>query len=192
MNGRTLLAGVLGGVVLFIWLGISWGALPFHMDQYNAVPHSTEIDEALRNGGFSDGMNYYPAQAEGVDMAQHFEFIADKPVVGMMTFATNGSSMSATAPMVLGLLGCIIAAILVAMFLSALPQGATRAGKVLFCIMFGVAAFFCTHWMTGAFFYYPMGHLALELLDGIIGWALAGMVMAMIVRSAVPPRASAA
>ena len=192
MNGRTLLAGLLGGIVLFMWLGISWAALPFHMNVYHGVTYSAEMDSLLKQMDLKPGLNYYPAQIEDMSGPEHMEFVRDKPVMGVVSYMPTGESMNVGKTMMLGLVGCIIAAILVAMFLSALPAGATFGGKVLFCAMFGVAAFFCTQWMTGQFFYYPVSHMLLELIDGVVGWSLAGLVLAGMVRSAVPHPAKAA
>lgn len=185
MNGRVYLAGALGGLVLFIWLSISWAALPFHMESLHGIKHSAQLDALLIQMGAQDGLNYYPSE-EGHSAAEHSQLTRSVPGIGIMTFAPDGINMNSPMPFILGLLGCIIAGLLVAQFLAVLPASATVSGRILFCTMFGVAAFFCTHWVNGGFFYFPMRHLMLDLLDQIVGWTLAGCVMAAMLK----PRAA--
>jgi hypothetical protein len=181
MNGRVFLAGALGGLALFIWLSISWAALPFHMESLHGIKHNAQLDALLIQMGAQQGLNYYPSQ-EGHSAAEHKQLTRSVPGIGIMTFAPEGISMSSPMPFILGLIGCIIAGLLVAQFLAVMPATASMSGKILFCTMFGVAAFFCTHWVNGGFFHFPMRHLMLDLFDGIVGWSLAGIVMAIVLR----------
>ena len=182
MSGRTLLAGALGGLVLFIWLSISWMALPFHGESLNGIRHDAQLDALLIQMGAKDGLNYYPSY-EGMDQQEYAELARSVPNIGIMSFHPDGFDMANPMAYIRGLLGCIIAGILVAIFLSVLPAGSGLPGRVLFCTLFGAAAFFCTQWVDGGFYHFPMRHTMLQLMDGLISWTLAGVVMALVMRS---------
>jgi len=183
MNVRTLIAGALGGLVVFIWLSISWMALPFHGESLNGIQHNAQLDAMLIQLGAKDGLNYYPSY-EGMELQEYSALAKSVPNIGIMSYHRDGFDMDNPMAYIRGLLGCIIAGILVATLLGVLPAGSSMAGRILFCTLFGAAAFFCTQWVSGGFFHFPMRHTMLELMDGVISWTLAGVVMAFILRRA--------
>ncbi|MCB1186612.1 hypothetical protein KDL29_05525 [bacterium] len=181
MNVMNIIAGALAGLVIFIWLTISWMALPFHGESLSGIKHDAQIDALLIQHGAKDGLNYYPSY-EGMEQGEYMELAKSVPNIGIMSFSAGGFDMSNPWAYIRGLLGCIVAGILVAIFVSVLPAGSSRAGRILFCTLFGAAAFFCTQWVDGGFYHFPMRHTVLQLMDSMVSWTLAGVVLAFMVR----------
>lgn len=46
---NTLIAGLLGGVTLFLWGIISYMALPWHMTYMHAIPNGDEVMQVLQH-----------------------------------------------------------------------------------------------------------------------------------------------
>ena len=56
---RIVIAGVVGGVVLFMWAFVSWWFLPWH--QIQKLPGEESIAQAMRDADVPDGAYWLPS-----------------------------------------------------------------------------------------------------------------------------------
>jgi hypothetical protein len=180
MVKSLLLGGLLGGLVLFAWLALSWAVLPFHRNALHELPRnvydsSTGEDVAgptaavvtmQESGVVSHGVYYSGEPHEG----------STGPEIPLMVWLPHGYP-SMGGVMTKGLLFSLIAALFVAFIVltARLPEFRSR---VLLCTCIGAVVALAEPMTNGNFFFYPAEWVIPDVIDQLIGWTLAGIVIA--------------
>lgn len=173
MVKKLLLGGLLGGLTLFIWLGLSWAALGLHAAGFKELPGLREQAAAL--SGAEHGV-YYSGMPEPGDTA---------PQVAMMVLLPDGYTMAMPVIMLRGLLLSILAALGVTFIVLASHQPAFRS-RVVLCTCIGAVVALAGPLMTGNFFFFTFEFLLPEVIDQLVGWTLAGLVIAWATKPLAP------
>lgn len=179
MARKLLLGGPLGGLVFFLWLGLSWNTPALHLGQLEGIPQSASTDAWLAGQSLShDKLYYYPAMQDGEDEAAYSERIAAQPTIGLLNIVPAGQYKINPWIFVKGLLGAMLAALLLSYVVAISAAERSYGQRVLLCSMFGVAAFLTEPFISGAFMFIPSGHVLFQFIDLLVGWTLAGLVIA--------------
>jgi len=161
------LAALLGAVILFIWSTISWMVLPWHQGEVNL--YNTASAQAVTQQGRVTSIQ--------VDIGGNKSLIKAK----VIRSKPNASSM--TMRLVGQFIVQYIAAWLVAvmLFTTRMKRYGCRVGfVVLFGLAAGVICYF-PHWI---WFRIPAYYTFVNLFDLVIGWLLAGLGLAWLVKKA--------
>lgn len=187
MLKRWILGPLLGGLALFVWLGLSWAALPFHMAQFHGFADEAATQDFLRSQVSEPGIYMLPMMPE--DMSDEAacdrmnEMAATGPYVAYAAVLPGGCDCMSPLPYIKGLVYSLLAALIATMILvraaAAIPTFGCRWRT---CIAIGAIIALCGPLTNGAFFSDPPGHLVLQTLDHIVGWALLGLVLAWSTR----------
>lgn len=184
---RVALAGLLGGLVVFMWGAISWMALPFHSASIHSITDRKETMAALQAKLPGPGVYHFPGfpdQGEGeTDFMAWSEPFIDGPHISMLVYNDKGYQPFAPSQFARGLIQNILSAVLVAYLLSLAVGTAKSFGhRVLFVTLIGVflaigGPLTEMNWMT-----IPAEFSLPNAADAVISWALAGLVIGGIVR----------
>jgi hypothetical protein len=178
--------GVLGGIVLFIWSAISWMALPFHDQHLKGFTNETLVESALMASLEKEAGGVYilpnpmsPAHltAEANQRAQ--QKMQSGPFALVVMNPKGGGSMPQN--MALALVIQILGAALVTGLL--LKTGGMKYwGRVGFVVLFGIAAGVVCWLPQWNWWGFSAGFVLTELMDLLVGWFLAGLVIAKVTK----------
>jgi len=180
MAKRILLAGILGGLGLFVWGGLSHTVLGLgeHGVQYLAEPQP--LVDALRISIPQSGFYYFPQMDSSGKLRPEQ---ANGPW-GILIYHPSGASPMMTRQLVNECILNIVQA-LIAAFLLSLAPGLTgypsRAGFVIVLGLLAGAGLSIEYWNWYGF---PANYTAATIADKVIGFVIIGLVAAAFVKPA--------
>ena len=168
---RILIAGVLGGIAMFIWAAAAHVVLPLGSYGVSKVQDEATLRAAARSA-VSDKPGFYvfPYQPN-----------APQGPSGMLIYQPT-NVMGMTPPMLAGefvseLIQAIVAAVLVGM------AGLVGYGRrLLMVLLIGVAAVLCTNGSYWFFYRFPTDYTLGYMFTDFVRYAVAGLVIAALVR----------
>jgi hypothetical protein len=184
MVKQVLLGGVLGGFVLFAWLAFSWAVLPFHRAALHELPHKVYDSTTGRD---VDGPTAAVVTMQGTGVVSHGIYYSGSPHKGssgpeipFMVWLPRGYS-AMQAQMLRGLLLSVLAALFVT-FVVLNTRQARYKSRIVVATCIGAVVALAGPLTTGNFFFFPPVWMFLDLLDQLIGWTLAGTVIALFTK----------
>lgn len=183
---KILIAGIVGGLIVFAWGALSHLVLQIGTMGVEALPNEDASLAALRESTRESGVYFIP----GADMSK--EMTPEEEAAWNAKFATGptgllvlhypapGEQPMGASKLLIGVLGDILAALLLAYVLARLPG--TYGSRVLCAV--GIAVF---AWLSVSVPYWNWYHFSTaftvsEAIDQVIGWLLAGLAMAKIAK----------
>jgi len=187
---KILLAGVLGGIVMFIWTSIAHMALPLGEAGVGEIPtESTVLGAIQSNIGEQTGLYIFPGPGIGKNATRNEKDEAMKHMGEKMAANPSGILMyhAPGRPLELGkLLGVefgteLLEAILVVLLL-AQTRIASFAGRVGFVFVAGILAAIATNVSYWNWYGFPCAYTASYILTQIVGFLCVGIVAALVLR----------
>lgn len=182
---QLLLAALLGGIVLFLWGWLSWSLIPIHNASLLSIENEDAVIAALHVNMDQKGVYTFPAMPATQDQATLDEWVQklQQGPVGMIIYDPEGTEPMKPDQMVIGfILGCI-SAFFVAWFLSRSTAAmSSYFARVAYCGMFGIFIAIVSHLTNWNWMGYPIDYTISWIADSIIGWLLAGTVLAAIIK----------
>jgi len=187
---KILLAGILGGVVMFIWTSIAHMALPLGEAGLREIPNESAVLGAMQNNiGEQTGLYIFPAPGVGKNATRQEKNEAMKHMGEKMATNPSGILMyhAPGRPFRLGKwLGIefgteLLEAILV-LFLLAQTRIASFAGRVGFVLAAGILAAIATNVSYWNWYGFPCVYTAGYMFIQIVGFFLVGIVAAFVLR----------
>jgi hypothetical protein len=184
-----VMAAIIGAVIVFAWGFLAWTVLPFHETTMHAVPDDDAIVTALEGYLPESGVYYYPPmpeEAEGLPEDQQKPIIdawtarQEAGPVGMIFYRAEGVTPMDPIVMARGFGIDFVAALLVAGMLAAGVRGYVRRLGVV--IVAGAFASLTSYMALWNWMHVDTHYAVMMSFDLVIGWALAGVVMAAMVR----------
>jgi hypothetical protein len=172
---RLFLAAIAGGLVLFLWAFAAWMLLPLRMSAIRTLPDEKTVIASMQNA--PRGVYFFGAGAQGAPGPQ-----------GLLVYSPSAPAMSG-GQLVRSLLFDILSALFVAWLLSRAAAASFGARVAFVMIAGGVIAAMVVDLPNWNWFAYPLDFTIMSALDKVIGWTLAGLALAAIVR---PRRVEAA
>ena len=178
---RIVVAGFLGAIMLFLWGFFSWAILPLHKTTIHTLSNEDIIVAAFKAGNLETGTYMVPGMAGESEASKkaHSEKMKSGPIA-MIHYSTNGYEEVDVMYMLRGFLIEFLAAMMAASLLGKLSWSlASKFGaRVRFVLMLGIFLAIATRLSDWAWLGYPAGFTISLIIDDIIGWALAGLVIA--------------
>ncbi|MFZ0565304.1 MAG: hypothetical protein WAM28_03880 [Chlamydiales bacterium] len=183
--GRALTKGaLLGGIILFIWMMISWMVLPWHCTVMRTFKNEEIVAQTILDNTESDGVYILPNLYEKKITDEERTALMKKGPVMFASVQRYGFDVDSIAPYVSALIIQIIGAFLVT-FLLLQTSGLGYLRKVLFITVIGLTLGVLGELPKWNWWGFSIGYVGVEMLDFLIGWFLAGLVIALFVRT--PP-----
>jgi len=187
---KILLAGILGGIVMFIWTSIAHMALPLGEAGLGEIPNESAVLSAMQsNIGDQTGLYIFPGPGVGKNATRQEKNEAMKHMGEKIATNPSGILMyhAPGRPLALGkLLGVefvaeLLEAILV-VFLLAQARMASFAGRVGFVLVAGILAAIATNVSYWNWYGFPCVYTASYMFIQIVGFFLVGIVAAFMLR----------
>ena len=191
---KILLAGILGGVVMFIWTSIAHMALPLGEAGLREIPNESAVLGAMQNNiGEQTGLYIFPGPGVGKNATRQEKNEAMKHMGEKMATNPSGILMyhAPGRPFTFGKwLGIefgteLLEAILV-VFLLAQTRIANFAGRVGFVLAAGILAAIATNVSYWNWYGFPCVYTTGYMFIQIVGFLCVGVVAALVLRRRSP------
>ncbi len=192
MTKRILLAGILGGVALFLWGGLSHMVLGLGERGVTNLPTQQPMMDTMRTSLPQSGFYFFPE----VDASGKMRGDQVGGPWGVLIYHASGATSAMGRQLTIECLTNIVQA-LVAAFLLSLAVGLTsytsRVGFVVLAGLMAGAAMTIEYWNWYGF---PANYTGGMLADRFIGFLIVGLVVAAFIKPAaarmqtVPARAA--
>lgn len=189
---RVVVGGLVAGVIVFAWGNISWMQLNWHNETIHPLAHEPAVVEVLGRENLATGVYWLPGLAEGAapGTAAWDDFAGRHRRGPIATIFYTREGQEPMSPRVFagGLAINVLAGLIVATMMSYVAAGGApyiRRANVggmsgLFAALVGHLASW--NWMS-----FPLPYTVVMMADLVIGWSLAGLAMALVIR---PPAGS--
>jgi len=191
---RILLAAILGGIAMFIWTSIAHMALPLGEAGISEIPNESAVLDAMKSSmGDKTGLYIFPGLGIGKDatheqkseaMKQMQQRIATNPS-GILMYHPPGRPFGFGKSLAVEFSTEVLQAILV-IWLLAQTRIESFGGRVGFVVIAGILAAITTNVSYWNWYGFPGVYTASYILIEIAGFALVGIVAAMLLRSRGP------
>jgi hypothetical protein len=191
---KILLAGVLGGVVMFIWTSIAHMALPLGEAGIGEIPNESAVLGAMQsNIGQQTGLYIFPGPGVGRNATREekneaMKRIAEKTAAnpsGILMYHAPGRPFTFGKWLAIEFCTELLEAILI-VFLLAQMRVASFAGRVGFALVLGILAAIATNISYWNWYGFPGVYTASYMLTQIVGFVLVGIVAALILPKRAP------
>ena len=191
MTTRIILAGVLGGIAMFIWTSIAHMALPLGEAGIKEFPNEQAIFAALQTSlGDQPGLYLFPGLGVGENPTREQKSEAMKHMGERLAIDPSGLLMyypAGARPLSMGKLLSIEFATellesILATFLLAQTRIATFGGRVGFVFVVGILAAIATNVSYWNWYGFPGVYTASYMFIQVIGFLCVGLVAALVLR----------
>ena len=158
---KILISGIVGGLILFVWSFVSWMVLPWHNHTFQTFAHEQSVEAILSVDAPSAGMY--------VLKNKPFAFLAVSP----QGYGSMNSKMLFAA------LFDFLSASLVAYLLLRLKK-TNYFSRLIVVLAFALAVGIQGHVSNWNWWGFSSSFTLVGMADLIIGWFLAGLVLAKI------------
>jgi hypothetical protein len=195
MTKRVFLAGLLGGLAMFVWSSVAHVALPLGQTGIKEIPNEPAVLSALHMSlGDAPGMYAFPGIGQGKpDMTQYALKLAANPS-GILIYHPPGAQALTAGQLVTEFLTELIESLLV-VFLLAQTQLSSFGARVGFVVIAGVIAALVTNVSYWNWYGFPTSYTAAYMAIQIVGFLCVGLVAGAMIKPATAPagvRAAAA
>jgi len=192
MAKRILLAGVLGGLALFLWGGLSHMVLGLGNVGIQNLPQQQPVMDALKAAVPQSGFYFFPQ----VDAAGKVAPEKAGGPYGIMIYHSAGAGGIMTGQLVNECILNIVLALFAAYLLS-LASGLTGyVSRVGFVTLLGLTVGLMTHVQYWNWYGFPLSYTVTSIAIAVIGFLIVGLIAAAIVKApdqrimAVPAKAA--
>ena len=190
MTKRIILAGVLGGIAMFVWSSVAHIVLPLGEIGIKEIPHETVVLDTLKTAlGDAHGLYLYPGMGVGPNasreqkhaaMDQYGQKLAANPS-GILIYHPPGAQ--ALTPRQLGteFITEFLEAVLAAFLLSR-TRLAGYGSRVAFITVVGIVAAITTNIPYWNWYGFPRSYTAAYMAIEIVDFLVAGLVIAAFIK----------
>jgi hypothetical protein len=191
---KIVIAGVLGGIVMFIWTSIAHMALPLGEAGIREIPNESTLVGAMHSAiGEQAGLYIFPGagvrknatrEEKNEAMKRMSEKVATNPS-GILMYHAPGRPFTFGKWLGIEFGSELIEAILV-VFLLAQTRIVRFAGRVGFVLVAGILAAITTNVSYWNWYGFPSAYIASYMLTEIVGFLLVGITVALLWRKRAP------
>ena len=192
MAKQILLAGVLGGIALFMWGGLAHDVLSLGSVGIQTLPQQQPVMDALKAASPQSGFYYFPqADASGRVAPEK----AGGPA-GILIYQSSGAGKPLTGQLINEAVLNIVLALFAAWLLSLASGITSYVGRVGFVMLLGLPVALMSNVESWNWYGYPLNYTAATIIENLIGFLVVGLVAAAFVKparqgiAAVPAKAA--
>ncbi len=182
---KIIIAGSIGGIVLTLWGFVAWMGLNFHGDTIRSCPDNETFSHNFANSIKEEGVYVIPAipDAKSEDSQNIWqEKIISGPIVTIF-FRPTGGDPTMITNIIYGTLINMLVAMLVAWILSrSTASKQSYFARVSFVGVLAIFASITIHISNWNWMYFPIKYTTAMSADLIVGWILAGLVIAAFIK----------
>lgn len=182
MLGRIFLGAALGAIVMMLVGFIFWGGVMAPFSVVQPISNEAAAVAALNDAILESGVYVYPFP----DMSSDTDAFVEKHLAGpvmQVFFIKEGVNPQSPFTFVAGLVHFFVSALLLgALLYLALPRLTSYDYRVLFIFLAGVFAAVSVNLSNPIWWHHPWGFHLYSAAFNAVGWLLAGLVMAWIIK----------
>ena len=183
---KILLAAILGAVIIFLWGFLSWTVIHFHDASYLSLSSGDEVADILKEKINENGVYYYPGDMGDAESGAELEVLEEKHKKGPLftiIYIKKGQELMNPMIFIKGFVVFFIAALIITFILNMVKDSLpTFIRRFSFLLSFALFAGFATYINNYVWLHYPLEYSLVMALDVLIGWALAGILIAAIIK----------
>ena len=185
--GRIIIAGVIGGIVLFVWGAASWMAIDWHRP--GKLADEELVTGTLGATATESGVYFFPGLEEDAEATEEVRTAAEEAwaeahragPIGFLVFRAQGAEPMPVMTFVKGYIIDFFAALFAAAVLAIAAPASFRA-RVLVVFLIGLYTAAMAHLTLWNWMHYPFRYSLEMAADAAVGALLLGIVLAAIVR----------
>lgn len=193
MKGRVLLAGIFAGIVSFLWGMLSHLVLNLGESNMKSIPAEPVVLRAMSAHIKEPGFYFFPSmqdepkgtlEQQKAAQAAYLRAYETRPH-GVLIYSPPNGPLNFGArlgkQLAIEILCGLIAAVLLSMAAPSLPFG----GRIVFVALLGLFASMSVNAPYWNWYGFPTPYFRSQVIDEVAGWAVAGVVLAAMIR---PPK----
>jgi hypothetical protein len=194
MSKRILLAGILGGIAMFVWTSVAHMMLPLGQTGIREIPNEASVLSAMYASlGEKSGMYMFPGMDLGANPTreqehaamQHYgEKLAGNPS-GLLIYHLPGAKALTPGQLATEFLTELLEALIV-VFLLAHTRLTTFGSRVGFVTLVGVLAAITTNISYWNWYGFPANYTAAYMTIEMVGYLVVGIVAALVMKNSAP------
>ena len=194
MTRRVLLAGILGGIAMFLWSSVAHVILPLGQTGIKEMPNEAAVLSAMYTSlGEKSGMYMFPGmelgahptrEQEHAAMQQYGGKLAGNPS-GLLIYHPPGAKALTPGQLATEFLTELVEALIV-VFLLAQTRLTSFGSRVGFVTLVGLVAAITTNISYWNWYGFPASYTAAYMTIEIVGYLVIGIVAALVMRNATP------
>ena len=191
MSKKILLAGILGGLALFVWESVAHMALPLGEAGIRTFgDHETPMAAALKEHVKESGFYFFPGpedkpgmtrEQKGKSMEAAMQRAATEPS-GIMIVFPQGRTINMGKGLGIQLAGDVAAMLIAAFLLSQATMLTGYGARVLFVTLMGLIPVLSTDMPQWNWYGFPDIYFGAQFLVHLVGFAAGGLVLARLVK----------
>ncbi|QDT36850.1 hypothetical protein [Stratiformator vulcanicus] len=186
---RVLVAGLVGGMVYYVWLVMTWMVLPVHDDSMQQLPGEDQFRAMVVDQEVETGVYFVPfgsPEEIGDPESGFYEKHQEGPLFTLMV-QRDGFEPMRPQIFVTGFALDVAASLIASALLWGAAGGCCRSyfARVGFVLGLGLFASIVSHGAMWNWMLVPTAHTLSMAFEVAVGWLLVGLVIAGIV---VPPK----
>jgi hypothetical protein len=187
MAKKILLAGIIGGVIMFIWGAVAHMALGIGESSMKAMQNEEAVLAAMKENMKDSGLYLFPGGVPANDMTEEQEKELmrkwEQGPSGFLVYHPEGMPAMSAKTLATELFSNMLASLLAAFLLSQALGALTSMGsRVLFVTLLGLIPFMSLSVSYWNWYGFPGGFTFGELIEQVVGFGLAGLALAAIVK----------
>jgi hypothetical protein len=180
MAKRILLAGILGGIALFLWGGLSHMALGLGEIGVQALPQQQSTVDAMKASIAKSGFYFFPHG----DTSRNLTPAEANGPWGILIYHPTGASFAMSHLLVNECILNIVQALLAAFLLSLATGLGGYVSRVGFVAALGLLATIGISIEYWNWYGFPANYTAATVADKFVGFLIVGLVAAALIRPA--------
>lgn len=173
MNVRVVVAGVLAGLTVFLWTTVSHTVLPLGEAGLSPLPDQENLLRTLGGVATERRLYVFPWYEDPARMTEAWR---TQPR-GLLALTPGGQEFTMGAALAKEAVSDLVGGLFLAFLLAA--SGATFGGwvhRLAFGAALGAFASTAIDFSYATWYGFPTTYLAAQLVDQVVGWALAALV----------------
>ncbi|HZN36660.1 MAG TPA: hypothetical protein VFB80_22680 [Pirellulaceae bacterium] len=190
---RILIAGIAGGVLVFVTGAFSHAALGLQGRTIENLPDEATFVEQVKGQKLRHGLYGFPGQPTSKDAKEREREFAEVQKrfkagpAGFLLIAPTGEEMMGGATLGMEFATNAIAALLAAWILSLAAADVGFGKRWLAVLAMGIFAWFSLSASYGIWYRFPHDFIHDEFYCAVLEWGVAGLAIAAIVRKPIQP-----
>ena len=190
---NILIGGCIGGIILFFWGWMAWTVLPLHLASLRPIENEDRVTEVLTTNLGVHGVYSFPSMPQNDrDLSAEEQQSATEEwtkkyqhgPVGMIIFDPRGSDPYMASQMLTGFAINLLSAMLAVWLLTrSTAFNSSFPARVAYCGVLGILISMVAHLQNWNWLSFPLDYTTAMIADTVIGWILAGIGIAAIVRA---------
>jgi hypothetical protein len=189
MNGRLIVGAVLSALVFFFWGFLFWGILEIGTIVYHPLPNAETVVGALRSSGMKSGTYMYPLmehtgfKSSDAGAQEKLNAMFREGPLFEVRYHADGVDEMSPVTLVVGYLHFLVSTLLAGLLMRmGIGSLRTYGRRLTFVVGLGAFAAVFAHLSGPIWFSYPWDRALLDVGYDLVGWFLAGLVLARFVR----------